>query len=119
MCQKFDNKLCAIQYASKTLSECQRKYSTFDREFFAITFAITKAFKNYLLGQPEFIVYSDHRALVNAIDQRMEFNADKLNRYKLKPVPFKFKVVYLPGSKNQCADFLSRIKENSNEMKIF
>jgi hypothetical protein len=112
LCQEFDGEICAIQHASKTLSECQRRYSTFDREFFAVIFALTKAFKNYLLGQQEFVVYSDHKALINAINQNMEFNNDKINRYKLKLSPFNFKIIYLPGKKNPCADFLSRIKEN-------
>jgi hypothetical protein len=77
LCQEFERKLCAIQYASKTLSQTQRRASTFDREFFAIIFALNIAFKNYLLGQPSFIVFSDHKALVTAIKQKMEFNSDK------------------------------------------
>lgn len=48
----------------------------------------------------------------------MEFNNDKINRYKLKLIPYNFKIVHIEGKKNVCADFFSRI-ELCNEKTLF
>ena len=51
----------AIYYASRTLNDYQRNYSTTEKEFLAIVFALEK-FRSYLLGTKA-IVYSDHAAI--------------------------------------------------------
>ena len=51
----------AIYYASRTLNDAQRNYSTTKKEFLAIVFALEK-FRSYLLGT-KVIVYSDHAAI--------------------------------------------------------
>ena len=50
-----------IYYASRTLNDAQRNYSTTEKEFLAIVFALEK-FRSYLLGT-KVIVYSDHAAI--------------------------------------------------------
>ena len=51
----------AIYFASKTLNNTQRNYSTIEKEFLAIVFALEK-FRSYLLGS-KVIVYSNHAAI--------------------------------------------------------
>ncbi|XP_019054947.1 PREDICTED: uncharacterized protein LOC109115410 [Nelumbo nucifera] len=51
----------AIYYASKTLNDAQKNYSTTEKELLAVVFALEK-FRSYLLGT-KVIVYSDHAAL--------------------------------------------------------
>jgi hypothetical protein len=51
----------AIYYASKTLNDAQRNYSTIEKELFAVVFALEK-FRSYLLGT-KIIVYSNHAIL--------------------------------------------------------
>ena len=51
----------AIYYALRTLNDAQRIYSTTEKEFLAIVFALEK-FRSYLLGT-KVIVYYDHVAI--------------------------------------------------------
>lgn len=106
--QMVGDKLHPIHYASHTLNISQRRMSVFEKEFLAIMFAMD-SFKHYLLGAKEFLLFTDQKALIYAINQPFEFNNDKINRYKLKLTPFNFKICHIEGAKNICADFLSRI----------
>lgn len=106
-----------IHFASHTLSIAQRKFSVFEREFLGILFAL-ESFKHYLLGEKEFTLFTDQKSLIYAISQPMEFNNDKINRYKLKLIPYNFKIVHIDGKKNVYADFLSRI-DVSTEKALF
>jgi hypothetical protein len=54
-----DNK--PVAYFSKKLNETKKKYSTYDKEFYAIIQALKK-WKHYLVPQ-EFVLYSDNQAL--------------------------------------------------------
>ena len=54
-----------IVYKSKVLSPVERNYSTTDREFLAITFAIRK-FRPYIEGY-HFVVETDHGSQVHSI----------------------------------------------------
>ena len=59
--QKVDNMSVVIYYASKTLNEAQKNYTTIEKELLAVVFALEK-FRSYLLGS-KIIVYFDHAAL--------------------------------------------------------
>ena len=50
-----------IYYASKTLNEAQRNYTTTEKELLAIVFALDK-FRAYLVGS-FIVVFTDHSAL--------------------------------------------------------
>ena len=59
--QKKEKVPCVIYYASKTLNEAQRNYTTTEKELLAVVFALEK-FRSYILGSP-IIIYTDHSAL--------------------------------------------------------
>ena len=59
--QRIDKLPRVIYYASKTLNEAQLNYSTTEKEFLAVIFALDK-FRSYLIGS-KVIVYTDHAAL--------------------------------------------------------
>ena len=50
-----------ISFFSEKLNETRRKYSTYDKEFYAIVRALDH-WRHYLLAK-EFVLYSDHEAL--------------------------------------------------------
>jgi hypothetical protein len=50
-----------VAYFNKKLNETKRKYSTYDKEFYAIIQALKK-WRHYILPQ-EFVLYSDNQAL--------------------------------------------------------
>ncbi|RVW89387.1 Retrovirus-related Pol polyprotein from transposon opus [Vitis vinifera] len=59
--QREDGKPYVIYYASKTLNEAQRNYTTTEKELLAIVFALDK-FRAYLVGS-FIVVFTDHSAL--------------------------------------------------------
>ncbi|KAL6312864.1 hypothetical protein AAG906_041036 [Vitis piasezkii] len=59
--QREDGKPYVIYYASKTLNEAQRNYTTTEKELLAVVFALDK-FHAYLVGS-FIIVFTDHSAL--------------------------------------------------------
>ncbi|KAL6312333.1 hypothetical protein AAG906_008071 [Vitis piasezkii] len=59
--QREDGKPYVIYYASKTLNEAQRNYTTVEKELLAVVFALDK-FRPYLVGS-FIIVFTDHSAL--------------------------------------------------------
>ncbi|RVW24641.1 Retrovirus-related Pol polyprotein from transposon 297 [Vitis vinifera] len=61
LCQREDGKPYVIYYASKTLNEAQRNYTTTEKELLAVVFALDK-FRAYLVGS-SIIVFTDHSAL--------------------------------------------------------
>nr|XP_023926911.1 uncharacterized protein LOC112038334 [Quercus suber] len=65
----------AIYYASRTLNDAQRNYSTFEKEFLAIVFALEK-FRSYLLST-KVIVYSDHAAIRYLMTKKEETFPDE------------------------------------------
>jgi len=50
-----------IAYYSEKLNEAKRRYSTYDKEFYALVRALER-WRHYLVGV-EFILHSDHEAL--------------------------------------------------------
>ncbi|RVW57915.1 Retrovirus-related Pol polyprotein from transposon 17.6 [Vitis vinifera] len=59
--QREDRKPYVIYYASKTLNEAQRNYTTTEKELLAVVFALDK-FRAYLVGS-SIVVFTDHSAL--------------------------------------------------------
>jgi len=94
-----------IAFASRALSDTERRYSTIEKEFLAIVWA-AKSFRAYLLGRP-FIVYTDHKPLVGVA--RLKDQTSRLARFHHKLSEFDFEIKYKPGKNNLNADALSRI----------
>lgn len=92
-----------IAYNSKHLSDRERRYSTVEKELYAIVHAVT-IFRPYIYGQ-RFKIYSDHRPLSYLYNKKEP--AGRLSRWALKLQEYQFEIVYQPG-KEQKADCLSR-----------
>lgn len=98
-----------IAYASRTLTDTEKRYSTIERELLAIVWA-TKHFRPYLYGH-KFDIYTDHRPLV-WLYQLKEPNS-KLTRWRLRLQEYDFNVIFKNGKQNVTADALSRIRLNA------
>ena len=59
--QRAEGKPYVVYYASKTLNEAQRNYTTTEKELLAIVYALEK-FDAYLIGL-DIIIFTDHSAL--------------------------------------------------------
>jgi ribonuclease HI len=97
-----DNRL--VSYFNEKLNETKRKYSTYDKEFYAIIQALKK-WRHYLVPQ-EFELYSDNQALQFITRQK------KLNQRHAKWVEFMqnftFFIKHIIGNANKFIDALSR-----------
>ena len=59
--QREDGKPHVVYYASKTLNEAQRNYTTTEKELLAVVYALDK-FRAYLVGS-DIVIFTDHSAL--------------------------------------------------------
>jgi len=68
--QIIDGKERTIQYLSKQLSDCQKRWATIEREGYAIVYCISKL-RHYLLGA-KVRVFTDHKPLVALFSAEMK-----------------------------------------------
>ena len=94
-----------IAYSSKHLDDRQAKWSTTEKEAYAIIHAI-EVFKPYLYGR-KFTVYTDHKPL-EWLMSKVE-PAGRLARWALKIQEYDIVIGYRAGKVNQNADSLSRV----------
>ena len=93
-----------VAYASKKLLSRERNYAVIERECLAIVWGVEK-FKMYLYGKL-FVIETDHQPLAHLKKAKLENS--RLMRWALILQEYKFRVVYISGKDNYCADMLSR-----------
>ena len=96
----------AVCYASRSLSDTERRYSQTEKEALALVWACER-FNLYLCGLPEFDLVTDHQALKTIYGPRSKPSA-RIERWVLRLQPFNYKVIYVPSREN-IADALSRL----------
>ena len=101
--QIIDGKEYPIAFISKTLDKGQRKWSTPEKECYAIYYSLVKL--EYLLLDREFIIHTDHKNLT-FLDESA--NA-RVNRWKLALQEYRFTIEYIKGVDNIVADSFSRL----------
>jgi hypothetical protein len=103
-----------IAYFSEKLNEAKQKYSSYDKEFYAIVQALKK-WKHYLMPK-EFVLYTDNHALQFISSQ------SKLNQRHAKWVEFlqnfTFVIKHTSGKENKVVDALSRINLILQEFQV-
>src|SRR5690606_21676552 len=99
-----------ICFASRTLSETERRYSQLNKEALAIVFAVQK-FYSYLCGTT-FTIYTDHQPLLGIFNPKKpipQMVSPRLMRWCIILASFNYTLQYRQGSKNGNADTLSRL----------
>lgn len=99
-----NDSLLPISFASRRLSDCERKYTITEKECLALVWALNY-FKHLLWGM-DFEVVTDHKALV-WLRERKDMTG-RLARWALAIQEYDFKIVHCSGRENVIADFLSR-----------
>ena len=103
--QREDGKPHVVYYASKTLNEAQRNYTTTEKELLAVVYALDK-FRAYLVGA-EIFIFTDHSALKYLLTKQ---NAKaRLIRWVLLLQEFNLQIKDKKGVENVVADHLSRL----------
>lgn len=106
-----------VAFVSKKLTDVEKRWSTIDKESFAIIWSIQKL-RSLLLGR-KFTVYSDHQPLKYLFEAK-EVSA-KVGRWRVSLSDFDFDVRYTKGKDNVVADSLSRmytLADVDDEMNI-
>ncbi|RVW68085.1 Transposon Ty3-I Gag-Pol polyprotein [Vitis vinifera] len=103
--QREDGKPYVIYYASRTLNEAQKNYTTTEKELLAVVFALDK-FHAYLVGS-SIVVFTDHSALKYLLTKQ-DAKA-RLIRWILLLQEFNLQIRDKKGVENVVADHLSRL----------
>ncbi len=106
-----------IAFASRVLTDTERRYAAIDKEALAIVFAVGK-FQQYILGR-RFILKTDHKPLERIFGAKSELPklaANRLSRWALTLTMYDYEIQYQTGSANAPADVLSRFPVGRPEM---
>lgn len=95
-----------ISFASKSLSEVERRYSQTEKEGLALVWGVER-FYYYLYGI-EFELVTDHKPQLQAIFSPSSKPPARIERWVLRLQAFKYKVIY-KSEKENIADSLSRL----------
>ena len=110
--QREDKKAFVIYYASKTLDSAQSNYTTTEKEFLAVVFALEK-FKFYIMGSPV-TIFTDHAVLKYLLYKRD--TKSRLTRWILLCQEFNLTIKDKKGVENVLDDHLSRlVSETTSE----
>ncbi|XP_054279081.1 uncharacterized protein K02A2.6-like [Macrosteles quadrilineatus] len=106
-----------VMYASRTLTEAEKRYATVDKEALALVFAVKK-FRQYLSGR-HFKVRTDHKPLERIFGMHRDLTKvvnNRLVRWALYLMEYDFEIQYIKGQDNCLADFLSRFSLKTQEV---
>ncbi|KAK7880967.1 hypothetical protein WMY93_032421 [Mugilogobius chulae] len=100
-----EKKARPIAFASKTLTNSQKKYPAHRLEFLALKWSVCEKFSHWLRGNL-FTVWTDNNPLTY-IMTKPKLDACE-QRWVSKLAPYTFDLKHIPGTKNVVADALSR-----------
>ncbi|RVW33272.1 Retrovirus-related Pol polyprotein from transposon 17.6 [Vitis vinifera] len=103
--QREDGKPYVIYYASKSLNDAQRNYTTTEKELLVVVYALDK-FRAYLIGS-SIVVFTDHSALKYLLTKQ-DAKA-RLIRWILLLQEFNLQIKDKKGVENVVANHLSRL----------
>ena len=95
-----------IAYASRSLTETERRYAQIEKELLAVTFGCER-FHQYIYAK-KVLVETDHRPLISIILKPLDKALARLQRMMLRLQRYDIHLVYKPGKELYCADTLSR-----------
>ena len=93
-----------VAYASRTLTDVERRYSQTEKEALAVVWACER-FHIYLYGKP-FTLFTDHKPLEIIYNPKSK-PPPRIERWALRLQPYQFTIVHMAGKTNP-ADVLSR-----------
>jgi hypothetical protein len=101
--QVKEGKEIPIIFMSEMLEGAQIRWSTIEKECFAMYYSLKK-FADLLLGVP-FVLRTDHRNLLYL----NEAESAKVTRWKIEIQNYNFRIEHIPGVENIPADVFSRL----------
>ena len=105
--QETNNEWQPVAYASRTMSETDRRYAQIEKEALSLTWAAEK-FSMYLLGR-SFHMETDHKPLVPLLSTKsLDALPPRVLRFWLRLMRYSFTIIYTPGKHLCIPDTLSR-----------
>ncbi len=96
-----------VAFASRSLSETERRYAQIEKEALAITWACEK-FSMYILGK-QIEVETDHKPLVSLLGSKhLDSLPPRILCFRLRLTRFDYAIAHVPGKYLYTADTLSR-----------
>ena len=100
-----------LSFFSRKLNETQKRWSTYDRELFAIYSSIEN-FEHVLQGR-EFTVFTDHGALIHMFSVNKTTKLERRSKQIEYISQFTTDIQHVAGSSNVVADTLSRLEDEA------
>nr|XP_023663481.1 uncharacterized protein LOC111841739 [Paramormyrops kingsleyae] len=105
-----------IAYASHTLSSSERRWSTFDRELWAVVWSV-RHFKHFLSGS-SFTVVTDHKPLLSLKKSSVDNDpTGRRSRWILELDVYDYNIVHREGKQHANADAMSRRPNTDTQSK--
>ena len=112
LCQIDENEQShPIAFASRQLSDTERKYTVSEREALAVVWAV-QYFKTYIYNK-RVIISTDHQPLTTY--KHIGVPDGRLKKLLLKIMDLDHDIVFKPGRENNVADLLSRLEKSISE----
>ena len=105
-------RLKPVAYASKSLTDAEKRYSNIEHELLAVVFGCIR-FHHYLYGR-KFACHSDYKPLEDIHLKHLSDAPPRLQRLLLKLQPYNLTIQYIPGKNVAVADGLSRVNPNGS-----
>lgn len=111
-----DGRFQVIAYASRLLTDTEKRYAQIEKEGLASVWACEK-FSDYLVGKT-FKLETDHKPLVSLFSSKsLNDLTPRLQRMRMRMMRYTYEITYVPGKQLMAADTLSRaplpLKESS------
>ena len=105
--QKHEDNWKPIAYASKSMTENERRYSQIEKEALALVWTCEK-FSDYVLGK-KIQLETDHKPLVPLFGKtNLDCLPPRILRFRLRLMRFNYSISHVPGKELYTADALSR-----------
>ena len=101
-----------IGFWSKKLNQCERNWSTMDREAYAVIWGLG-ATDAFVRGR-KVKICTDHKNLLYILNA----STGRLARWKSRLTEYEWSIEYLPGTRNLIADLMSRMTVEADPIEI-
>ena len=94
--QEFSSIWKPIAYASRSMTEMEKRYAQIEKEALATTWACEK-FSTYILGM-DFLIETDHKPLVLLLGSKhLDSLPPHILRFQLRLARFSYNIIHIPG----------------------